>query len=63
MGGFVHLNKDIYDVAKKIGFKLIDIVIWPKSSGIPVSGKRLNDNFEYVLVFANEFIITTHRLQ
>ncbi len=46
------LHKDIYDISKKIGFKLIDILIWHKSSGIPVSGKRLKDNFEYILVFA-----------
>jgi len=46
------LHKDITDIVKEIGFKLIDILIWHKSSGIPVSGKRLKDNFEYVLIFA-----------
>ena len=52
------LQKDIFDIAKKIGFKLIDILIWHKSSGIPVSTKRLKDNFEYVLIFAKNLPTT-----
>jgi len=54
-----NLQKDIYDLLSKIGFKLIDIVIWHKSSGIPTSKKRLKDNFEYVLIFAKN--ISTFR--
>ena len=47
-----YIQKDIVEAAEKIGFKLLDIVIWHKSSGIPVGRKMLKDHFEYVLVFA-----------
>lgn len=46
------IQKDIIENAEKIGFKLIDIIIWHKSSGVPVGRNLLKDHFEYVLVFA-----------
>ncbi|WP_037341687.1 DNA-methyltransferase [Salinicoccus luteus] len=37
---------------RALGFKFIDIIIWHKSSSIPVNANNLSDKYEFVLVFA-----------
>lgn len=43
---------DIINRCKKIGFKLRDIVIWHKSSGIPTHKNNIVDRHEYLLWFS-----------
>lgn len=43
---------DIIKQCKKIGFRLVDIVVWHKSSGIPTHNKNIVNRHEYVLWFA-----------
>jgi len=45
------IPQDIINQCKKIGFLLKDIIIWHKSSGIPVSKKNIVDRHEYLLWF------------
>jgi len=50
-GKVYSLQKDITRSMEEVGFTLIEVLIWHKSSGIPVSDRRFKDNFEYVLIF------------
>ncbi|WP_323668958.1 DNA-methyltransferase [Aliarcobacter butzleri] len=45
------IPNDIIKECKKIGFKLKDIIIWHKSSGIPTHKNNLVDKHEYFLWF------------
>lgn len=50
--GKVTLNpKDIVDICKKIGYFYKGIIIWHKSSAIPVGESNLADRFEFVFIF------------
>ncbi|MCT7497628.1 DNA methyltransferase [Aliarcobacter cryaerophilus] len=46
------IPNDIIKRCKKIGFKLKDIIIWHKSSGIPTHKNNLVDKYEYFLWFS-----------
>jgi DNA modification methylase len=48
------IPNDIIKECKKIGFKLKDIIIWHKSSGIPTHKNNLVDKHEYFLWFVKE---------
>jgi len=51
-GKEILITKDIIESCKKIGFNLIDIYIWHKSSAIPTKPKKLSDHYEFILVFS-----------
>ncbi|MFH1311510.1 MAG: DNA methyltransferase [Nanoarchaeota archaeon] len=50
-GEYFGIQYDIIKNMNNLGFKLIEIIIWHKSSGIPVSSKNFTDRFEYILGF------------
>lgn len=43
---------DIIKHCLELGFKLVDVIIWHKSSGIPTHDKNIVDRFEYFIWFA-----------
>ncbi|WP_415397612.1 DNA methyltransferase [Sulfurimonas sp. CS5] len=48
------IPNDIIKECKKMGFKLKDIIIWHKSSGIPTHKNNLVDKYEYFLWFIKD---------
>jgi DNA modification methylase len=50
------IHYDFIKYLSQIGLNLIDIVIWHKSSSIPVGEGNLKDNFEYILGFSKSNI-------
>lgn len=51
--GKVNLNpNDIIKICKEIGYYYKGIVIWHKSSGIPVGESNLVDRYEFVFIFS-----------
>ena len=52
------IPRDFIAQCRKIGFHYKGILIWHKSSGIPVHSKNIVDRFEYVLVFSKSASLT-----
>ena len=55
-GKYYGIHYDFIKYLNQIGLNLIDIVIWHKSSSIPVGEGNLKDNFEYILGFSKSNI-------
>lgn len=52
------IPRDFIIQCRKIGFHYKGILIWHKSSGIPVHNKNIVDRFEYVLIFSKSPSLT-----
>jgi DNA modification methylase len=50
-GVFYAIHLDFIKSLSKLGFTLIETIIWHKSSGIPVGDTNFTDRFEYILGF------------
>jgi len=48
------MPQDITEISLSLGFKLVDIIIWHKSSGIPTHKNNIVRRFEYFLWFAKD---------
>lgn len=61
--GNVTLNpKDIINLFIKIGYYYKGIIIWHKSSGIPVNKDNLSDKYEFIFLFSKkkDYVINQH---
>jgi DNA modification methylase len=50
-GDYFGIQYDIIKNMNNLEFKLIEVLFWHNSSGIPVNSKNLTDRFEYILGF------------